>query len=59
MVTKDAAFSAIGKNQTSNLMLLYNEQIAKMSCQSSIVVIEHHINIWLSEDCCTLTILKS
>lgn len=39
-------------------MVLYNEQIPKMSCQSSVVVIEHHINTWLGEDCCTLTILK-
>lgn len=40
-------------------MVSYNGQIPKMSCQSSVVVIEHHISIWLSEDCCTLTILKS
>lgn len=39
-------------------MVSYNGQIPKMSCQSSIVVIEHHISIWLSEDRCTLTILK-
>lgn len=40
-------------------MVSYNGQIPKRSCQSSAVVIEHHINIWLSEDRCTLTILKS
>lgn len=40
-------------------MVSYSGQIPKMNCKSSVVVIEHHINIWLSEDCCTLTILKS
>lgn len=40
-------------------MVSYNGQIPKMSCQSSVVVIGHHMNIWLGEDCCTLTILKS
>lgn len=29
----------------------------KLGCKSSVnlVVIEHHISIWLIEDCCTLT----
>lgn len=40
-------------------MVSYNEQVPKMRFQSSTVVIDHHINIWLSKDCGTLTIAKS
>lgn len=47
------------KVRTSNYMVLYNEQIPKTGCQSSAVVTEHHIRIWLIEDsCCTLTVWK-
>lgn len=33
-------------------MVLYNEQIGNVGCQTSVylVVVEHHIDIWLIED---------
>lgn len=40
-------------------MVSYNGQVPKMSSQSSTAVIDHHINIWLSKDCYTLTVVKS